>query len=177
MQLPDSKGALLAWWSLLSIAVVGLDYLSGPYIQFPVLYLFPVALAAWFNGLTPAIALSLLLPTVRLWLVVGTWTVPYPLETSIVNYLIRVAVLGVVAVFVHRNAVQTRALTREVHLLKGLLPICSHCKRIRDQAQVWQLLETYIGTRTEAQFSHGICPECMRTHYGDLMGGKDQSPG
>lgn len=48
----------------------------------------------------------------------------------------------------------------QVRQLEGVLPICSYCQRIRDDADYWQQLEAYISTRTEATFSHGICPEC-----------------
>jgi DNA-binding response OmpR family regulator len=52
------------------------------------------------------------------------------------------------------------SLQAEVKQLEGLLPICSYCKRIRDEANTWTRVETYISQRTEAAFSHGICPEC-----------------
>ena len=48
-----------------------------------------------------------------------------------------------------------------VKQLQGLLPICSYCMRIRDDRDSWQGMERYISSHTEAQFSHGICPECM----------------
>jgi DNA-binding response OmpR family regulator len=51
------------------------------------------------------------------------------------------------------------ALSR-VKTLQGLLPICSYCKKIRDDQNYWQQVEGYISDHSEAQFSHGICPEC-----------------
>ena len=45
--------------------------------------------------------------------------------------------------------------------LSGLLPICSYCKSIRDDQNYWQQLETYVSEKTNAQFSHGICPPCL----------------
>jgi response regulator RpfG family c-di-GMP phosphodiesterase len=48
-----------------------------------------------------------------------------------------------------------------VKQLRGLLPMCSYCKKIRVDDTYWQQLETYIGARSDAQFSHGICPECF----------------
>jgi DNA-binding response OmpR family regulator len=48
-----------------------------------------------------------------------------------------------------------------VKVLSGLLPICSYCKRIRNDGNYWQQLETYIGEHTDAQFSHGVCPTCL----------------
>jgi response regulator RpfG family c-di-GMP phosphodiesterase len=48
-----------------------------------------------------------------------------------------------------------------VKQLRGLLPMCSYCKRIRDDGDYWQQLETYIGDHSDAEFSHGICPTCF----------------
>jgi PAS domain S-box-containing protein len=53
----------------------------------------------------------------------------------------------------------------DVQMLKGLLPICASCKKIRDDRGTWQIMEKYIQDHSEAKFSHGICPECMRKLY------------
>jgi hypothetical protein len=49
----------------------------------------------------------------------------------------------------------------QIKRLEGLLPICSYCKKIRDDQNYWREVEMYIGARTDAKFSHGICPDCM----------------
>ena len=54
----------------------------------------------------------------------------------------------------------TRALA-EVKELTGLFPICSYCKKIRDAEDSWHPLETYVANHSHAQFSYGICPECL----------------
>jgi len=59
-----------------------------------------------------------------------------------------------------RVAELEEALVR-VKQLQGLLPICSYCKKIRNDRNGWQQLENYIGERSEAQFSHTICPDCF----------------
>jgi len=56
----------------------------------------------------------------------------------------------------------------EVKTLNGLLPICSHCKKIRDDQGYWQNVEEYVRQRTHAEFSHGICPDCMVKLYPDI---------
>jgi PAS domain S-box-containing protein len=56
----------------------------------------------------------------------------------------------------------------EIKHLRGLLPICSHCKKIRDDKGYWQRVESYISQYTDAEFSHGICPDCVKKYYGDL---------
>jgi PAS domain S-box-containing protein len=56
---------------------------------------------------------------------------------------------------------------QEIKVLTGLLPICIHCKKIRDDRGEWQRLEAYLGRRTDAEFSHGICPGCFVAHHGE----------
>ncbi len=58
---------------------------------------------------------------------------------------------------------------REIKTLRGILPICANCKKIRDDKGYWTQLETYISEHTEADFSHGICEECMAKLYPDLF--------
>ncbi len=53
----------------------------------------------------------------------------------------------------------------EVHRLSGLIPICSHCKSVRDDEGFWRAVESYVSEHSEARFSHGICPGCMKEHY------------
>lgn len=50
-----------------------------------------------------------------------------------------------------------------VKQLQGILPICSHCKKVRNDENYWEQVETYITTHTEAQFSHSICPDCFES--------------
>lgn len=54
-----------------------------------------------------------------------------------------------------------------VKQLSGLLPICASCKKIRDDKGYWNQIESYIRNHSEADFSHGLCPDCMETLYGD----------
>lgn len=58
----------------------------------------------------------------------------------------------------------------EVKTLSGLLPICSHCKKIRDDKGYWNSLEKYIYEHTDAHLSHGICPDCALEHYPEIFG-------
>ena len=56
----------------------------------------------------------------------------------------------------------------ELKILRGLMPICSFCKKIRDDDGYWNQLEAYISDHSEAQFSHSICQECMDKYYPDI---------
>ena len=62
---------------------------------------------------------------------------------------------------------------REIKTLRGILPICSHCKKIRDDKGYWDQIESYIKNHSEADFTHGICPECMNKFYGDYSDDKE----
>lgn len=55
-----------------------------------------------------------------------------------------------------------------VKTLQGILPICMHCHKIRNDRQSWERLEKYISGHSNVQFSHGLCPECRKKHYPDF---------
>lgn len=56
----------------------------------------------------------------------------------------------------------------EIKQLSGLLPICSYCKKIRDDNDYWCRVDKYIEVHSEVRFSHSICPECAKEHYSDI---------
>ncbi|MBA4016671.1 MAG: hypothetical protein C0483_05740 [Pirellula sp.] len=64
-----------------------------------------------------------------------------------------------------RTLKERDAALSEVQTLRGLLPICAFCKAIRDDDGVWQRLEVYVSSRSEATFTHSFCPECIKKHY------------
>lgn len=53
----------------------------------------------------------------------------------------------------------------KIKTLKGLVPICMHCKNIRNDKGFWEKVETYVQEHSDAQFSHGICPSCLKKYY------------
>ena len=61
---------------------------------------------------------------------------------------------------------QLKEALANVKTLRGLIPICASCKKIRDDQGYWRQVEVYVRDRSEAEFSHGVCPECMKTLYG-----------
>jgi hypothetical protein len=63
---------------------------------------------------------------------------------------------------------------KEVKVLRGILPICSFCKKIRDDEGYWNQLEIYIKDHSDADFSHGICPVCLKEHYPEFCKDADQ---
>jgi PAS domain S-box-containing protein len=67
-----------------------------------------------------------------------------------------------------RLIAELREALAKVKLLSGFIPICASCKKIRNDAGYWQQIEVYIRDHSEAEFSHGICPDCGKRLYGDL---------
>ena len=81
----------------------------------------------------------------------------------------RGAIIIVTALWFARLSKHERDLHRHVQTLEGLLPICAFCKNIRTDGGNWERLETFISKRSTAQFSHGFCPTCAKTHYADYL--------
>jgi hypothetical protein len=55
-----------------------------------------------------------------------------------------------------------------VKSLSGLLPICAGCKKIRDDKGYWSQVESYVQAHSEAKFTHGLCPDCIKKYYPEL---------
>ena len=64
---------------------------------------------------------------------------------------------------------ELRGALENIRILKGLLPICINCKKIRDDQGYWNKIERYIAEHSEAEFTHGICPECARKLYPEVF--------
>jgi DNA-binding response OmpR family regulator len=86
-------------------------------------------------------------------------TKPFDRDELRARVQVGIRVLELQGALAHRVRQLEEALSR-VKQLQGLLPICSYCKKIRNDRNYWQQVEGYISERSEAQFSHGICPEC-----------------
>ena len=155
---------LIIYWIFLSIGVIALDYFSGPFVYFPILFLFPIVLATWFNGLRWGLFFACCLPFSRIFFPLF-WPVPWSVLEVFVNAVIRILFFSLVVVLVDRE-VKRRALLEEIKILRGLLPICSFCKKIRTKDNTWVPLEEYLHEHSEAEFSHGFCPDCSKEHYG-----------
>ncbi len=91
-----------------------------------------------------------------------------------VTALVTIVLFGMLSIYV---AIIKRAAT-EIKRLQGLLPICSACHKIRTPDNTWHTLEKYISERTEAVFTHSLCPECAKTLYPEMYGqhGRPEKP-
>jgi PAS domain S-box-containing protein len=294
----------IALWVALGAVLVACDFFTGPFIQFPFLFIIPIGLAAWFSGRITGLALAMTLPLVRPLFYYDLWDAGIDNATIVTNLIIKIMVLGILAELIHRiasarrfqsqileslpvgmwvadgngriiqanaagNAIwggaipsepgermrrmrwhasgrpmearesaldkalrngesslnevldiergdgdhrtilnsvmpvrdeqgriagallinqditQDKRMEREredlirsledamrnIKILKGLLPVCAACKKIRDDGGYWQQMEEYIRDHSEADFSHGICPECLISLYPEYSRG------
>lgn len=144
------------------------DFLAGPIVFFPFLFVIPVSLMAWNCGLRSALWLGALLCLIR-FCIQSAWGIPYTLPVAIINAVIRLALLFFITYLCGKLSEQTKALRARVRTLEGLLPTCAYCKDIRDETGHWQQMEEYVASRSEARFTHGICPKCVTKHFGGVM--------
>lgn len=151
-------------WLGLAGAVLLADYFSGPFVSLSVLFVIPVVLAARYSGRIWGCALGVLMPLAHFAFTV-VWPAPWSSLESAINLAIRAGALVGFALLVDHI---TR-LEREVRILRGLLPICAFCKRIRTGDQKWQQIELYITEHSEARFTHSFCPECAKEHYPQIF--------
>jgi hypothetical protein len=79
----------------------------------------------------------------------------------------REALLSKANAALERTNDELRTALSEVRTLKGLIPICANCKKVRDDRGFWEGVESYISSRSDAMFSHGICTSCGPKLYGD----------
>jgi hypothetical protein len=84
------------------------------------------------------------------------------LTTLFINLTICVFITFIVIALIRMTFA---AYHRKIETLSGIVPICSYCKQIRDDKGYWNQVEEYVSKHTEAEFSHGICPDCMGKHY------------
>lgn len=91
---------------------------------------------------------------------------PFQAEEVLARIHTHLTLYSLVNRLADKNARLQKALD-EVKQLRGLLPICSGCKKIRDDKGYWNILESYIEKHSDASFSHGMCPDCIKDLYGD----------
>ena len=166
------------WWPLLillSAALLALDYLTGPYIQFPITFALPVSLAVWYLGRWTGIGFGVVLTSLR-FIFELVWTSPtFTPAIGAANAGIHLIAFVGLAWIVAQLAAQSRELARRVTTLEGLLPICCFCKKIRRDDGAWEPVETYVAERSAAKFTHGFCTGCARQHYPEVFGENDST--
>ena len=95
---------------------------------------------------------------------------PGVLWIGMVNRAIAIFVIWMTALL----SVLRKQAEEETKILQGLLPICSYCKKVRDDKGYWKQIEVYIAANSQADFTHGLCPQCGVQHYPEIFP-KDQT--
>ena len=136
-----------------------LDFLAGPIVFFPLLFVIPVALMAWNSGLRTAMTLGAILCVFRFTVQYAT-DIPYALPVALINAIVRLSLLFFIT-FLCGKLSAIQALRARIRTLEGFLPTCSICKDIRDEDGKWHQIEDYV--------AHGRQPvsatECARNAW------------
>jgi hypothetical protein len=112
------------WWIALGAAMLWIDYLTSTSEHFPVVYVLPVLLAAWYSGKWPAVGLAIAVPLVRLLFLVMPQRPPEGITSLALATAFRGVVIVFLALWFARLAEFERSLQNRVKVLEGLLPIC-----------------------------------------------------
>ena len=147
-------------WLAVAGVFVWIDFATRGFIDIPILYLIPVAWAAWRRWLVPAYALAVIGPTLHLLESQSS----YHGLARLTNTAVRIVVFAGATWLIARVR-DRQQLLQEVRVLRGLLPVCSFCKKIRNDVGVWEAIESYVSRHSEAEFTHGLCPPCAKQHY------------
>ena len=162
------------WLGFLSLTLaIGLaDWQTGYELNFFVFYFLPISFCAWRLGLGPSIISSVICALVWFGADLMSGNMHSSHGYAVWNTMVRLCsflaigwtvqkIQGLVIVEKDKSEALRRTLA-ETRVLEGLLPICAECKKIRDKQGRWRQMEEYITDHSEAQFSHGYCPECAR---------------
>jgi hypothetical protein len=173
-----SKPFLLAV-NISLLFVVGLtDFVTGYEIGISLFYLIPISFASWFGSKNQGILVSslsiLTLAVADIMagkeahhILIELWNLLMHLG-FFVTYAVVLSVVRADLNERRRLVDELRIALSEVKQLSGFLPICASCKKIRDDEGYWNQIESYISSHSEVQFSHGICPDCVKQMYPDV---------
>jgi hypothetical protein len=150
---------LLAGVILLSVNVFLLDLFLPLGVAVGALYTVPVILSLWLPGRPVTIATAAACTVLTL--METLFSSPGVLWIGLVNRGIILLLIWAVMLIV---LLRKRA-DEQIKTLQGLIPICASCKKIRNDHGYWDVLEMYIQKHSEAQFTHGICPQCAERFY------------
>jgi hypothetical protein len=136
------------------------DYATGAHLSFFPFYFIPIAIVASRHGAKAAYAFAVLCSAV--WLVSDSLTGledTHPLMRYW-NSVMRLGAFALVGYLVARIRTFLVAAQNEVKTLRGILPICGKCKRIRNADGYWQQMESYLSDHADVRFTHGLCEDC-----------------
>jgi len=167
---PSSQIARLCGIACVLALIGWIDYITGYELQFFLFYFVPVTLAAWYTGRTLSVVVALV--SAATWFYVDLLS-GHPYSHPIYSYwntIIRLVTFLAIGLALSqvRTMLDTEIRLRrevekamgEIKQLRGLLPICAWCKKIRNDAGLWEQVELYVRSHSAAEFTHGVCPDC-----------------
>jgi hypothetical protein len=154
---------------VLCVILLAVEYITGKDIRFSIFFIFPACIAAWGGRRVIAYSLAIFLPLARL-LFHMFWTSAWDLPSleMVINAVLQIFMI-ITSVYVIDQVRLVSALKKELKTLEGILPICASCKKIRNEDGIYEPIEAYLSRHSEAQFTHGICPECRVKLYPELV--------
>ena len=151
---------------MLVLIILGLDVLVPLGTEVSLLYLIPLGFVAMWSSPKQSTHVLVIAAVCAVLTWVGFFlTPPHAVWSAVANRLLAVTVIG----FTVMLSVSRKRAEDDLTVLRGLLPICSYCKKIRDDRGSWEQMERYIADRSQADFSHGMCPDCGEKHFLDIF--------
>ena len=159
--------------TMMALLLGWVDYASGREFGFFVFYFLPISYAAWFAGVKTGGAIAVL--SAAVWCIADLMSMHATSFFTFWNTLIRLISFLLISFFVDKISMlllvermtsdELRQALSQIKTLRGLIPICASCKKIRNDQGYWEHLEKYIGEHSEADFTHGLCEACARKLY------------
>jgi|GEM_PF-4583043 len=170
-------------WVLVFAVSIWIDWRMNSMIHVHSLFIVPVLFAAYKSGRYWGFALALTMPIAH-GFIMGLDAASISKARLCMGMATHIATLALLAELVHRVTAQKKELLIQKHalaeslvdaqqsikILRGMLPICSGCKSIREVNGYWKRIEDYLQVHSELEFSHGICPECLEKLYPEFAG-------
>jgi hypothetical protein len=163
---------------LLDLLIGVIDYLTGYEIGMGVFYLMPIGLLSWcinrYAGIIMLVICTITAMIANLLagqVIVNYFIYYWNILVHVGFFMVAVYLISAEKTVSDNNKILIDKLQRsieEIKTLSGLLPICSACKKIRDDDGYWKQIENYISEYTDARFSHSICPDCKEKLYPGL---------
>lgn len=164
-------------------ASIGLiDFLVGPNVSLSIFYVIPLSMITWFIHKKAGFLLAficIIMPIIintklffykkSEYYLINLWNI----GMQFIFFLIIIFLISKLKTSVKEKEkiIQEKlnVTLKEITVLKSFLPICSSCKKIRDENNQWIDVEVYISHHTKTQFSHGICPDCAKKLYPNIF--------
>lgn len=164
---------------IMSLVIGWLDCVTGEEYELFILYYIPVGITAWRLNRTAGLLMAIFCTAT--WFqsdflahqhyspFVGSWDT----AMRLISFVALAWTLSTIRTELTREKKLNTELAdamAQIKTLTGILPMCSFCRRIRDDSGRWVHLEAYITRHSEAQVSHSMCPTCYKKHYGQENG-------